>query len=100
MTTEDFDNPEMRTGRINVGESPANDEAGSAYVTKENRNKRLCATLSRLKQEHRDLDTAIQSLESSLQADPLQLKRLKKKKLQLKDEIARTEDELLPDIIA
>ncbi|HKJ63055.1 MAG TPA: DUF465 domain-containing protein [Hyphomicrobiales bacterium] len=53
-----------------------------------------------MKQEHRDLDAAIISLESSLHADQLQLKRLKKKKLHLKDEIAQTEDELFPDIIA
>jgi hypothetical protein len=54
----------------------------------------------RLKQEHRDLDSAINALEESGRADQLQLKRLKKKKLFLKDEIARIEDQLLPDIIA
>jgi len=56
--------------------------------------------LARLKQEHRDLDSAIDALEDSGRADQLQVKRLKKKKLNLKDEIARLEDELLPDIIA
>lgn len=60
----------------------------------------LRATLLRLKQEHRDLDSAINALEESGRADQLQLKRLKKKKLFLKDEIARIEDQLLPDIIA
>jgi hypothetical protein len=60
----------------------------------------LRATLAKLKQEHRDLDSAINALELSGRADPLQLKRLKKKKLFLKDEIARIEDQLLPDIIA
>src|SRR5262249_4999517 len=60
----------------------------------------LRATLLRLKQEHRDLDSAINALEESGRADALQLKRLKKKKLSLKDEIARIEDQLLPDIIA
>src|SRR6185437_3054951 len=59
----------------------------------------LRATLLRLKQEHRDLDSAINALEESGRADALQLKRLKKKKLYLKDEIARIEDQLLPDII-
>jgi hypothetical protein len=59
----------------------------------------LRATLLRLKQEHRDLDSAINALEESGRADALQLKRLKKK-LYLKDEIARIEDQLLPDIIA
>ena len=56
--------------------------------------------LGRLKQEHRDLDSAIDALEDSGRADQLQVKRLKKKKLNLKDEIARVEDRLLPDIIA
>ncbi len=58
------------------------------------------AVLGRLKQEHRDLDGAINALEESGRADALQLKRLKKKKLSLKDEISRAEDQLLPDIIA
>ena len=60
----------------------------------------LRATLLRLKQEHRDLDSAINAFEESGRAHALQLKRLKKKKLALKDEIARIEDQLLPDIIA
>ncbi len=60
----------------------------------------LRATLLKLKQEHGDLDSAINALEDSGRADQLQLKRLKKKKLALKDEIARIEDQLLPDIIA
>jgi hypothetical protein len=60
----------------------------------------LRANLLKLKQEHRDLDSAIDALEESGRADQLQLKRLKKKKLSLKDEIARIEDRLLPDIIA
>ena len=53
-----------------------------------------------LKTEHRDLDGAILSMEEALRPDLLALKRLKKKKLALKDEIARIEDELTPDIIA
>jgi hypothetical protein len=60
----------------------------------------LRAVLGRLKQEHRDLDSAINALEHSGRADALQLKRLKKKKLFLRDEISRVEDQLLPDIIA
>jgi len=60
----------------------------------------LRAVLERLKQEHRDLDSAIVALEDSGRADALQLKRLKKKKLFLRDEISRVEDQLLPDIIA
>jgi hypothetical protein len=60
----------------------------------------LRVMLARLKQEHRDLDSAINALEDSGRADALQLKRLKKKKLSLRDEISRVEDQLLPDIIA
>ncbi|HUU66683.1 MAG TPA: DUF465 domain-containing protein [Methyloceanibacter sp.] len=60
----------------------------------------LRAVLARLKQEHRDLDSAINALEDSGRGDALQLKRLKKKKLSLRDEIANVEDQLLPDIIA
>lgn len=66
--------------------------------TKERR--ALQENLARLKQEHRDLDGAIDALERSGHGDPLQLKRLKKKKLCLKDEMSRIEDLLLPDIIA
>jgi hypothetical protein len=61
---------------------------------------RVREALAQLKQEHRDLDAAIGELEQSVRADQLQIKRLKKKKLSLKDEIARLEDELFPDIIA
>jgi hypothetical protein len=50
--------------------------------------------------EHRDLDAAISAFESLQPTDQLKISRLKKRKLQLKDEIARIEDRLLPDIIA
>ena len=56
--------------------------------------------LAHLKQEHRDLDSAINALEQSDHVDQLQIKRLKKKKLNLKDDIMRIEDRLFPDIIA
>ena len=56
--------------------------------------------LSRLKQEHRDLDTAIEALEGIIAGDQLQVQRLKKRKLFLKDQISRLEDHLTPDIIA
>jgi len=60
----------------------------------------LVALLNALKQRHRDLDIAIDSLEHSGTGDQLQLRRLKKEKLALKDRIARIEDQILPDIIA
>lgn len=59
----------------------------------------LRAKLAELVQEHRDLDSAIAAL-SPAAHDQLQLTRLKKRKLQLKDQIAKIEDSLLPDIIA
>lgn len=60
----------------------------------------LRQTLFRLKQEHRDLDDAIAALQSTMSPDQLQLKRLKKKKLNLRDSIIDIEDNLFPDIIA
>jgi hypothetical protein len=56
--------------------------------------------LARLRQEHRDLDDAILALEHLGSPDKLQIQRLKKKKLLLKDEIAALSDRLTPDIIA
>ena len=56
--------------------------------------------LSRLKQEHRDLDAAIEALESMAQGDQLQVQRLKKRKLILKDRMSYLEDQITPDIIA
>ncbi|MDF1686374.1 MAG: hypothetical protein ACJAXQ_001375 [Parvibaculaceae bacterium] len=60
----------------------------------------LRQTLFRLKQEHRDLDDAIAALQNTMSPDQLQLKRLKKKKLNLRDSIIDIEDNLFPDIIA
>ena len=56
--------------------------------------------LARLRLEHRDLDDAIAALESQTRPDNLQIQRLKKRKLMLKDRISALEDKLLPDIIA
>lgn len=58
------------------------------------------ARLAALKLEHRDLDTAIEALRASITADQVQIARLKKRKLRLKDEIAQLEDLAVPDIIA
>jgi hypothetical protein len=60
----------------------------------------LEAELSRLKQEHRDLDTAIEALERVVAGDQLQIQRLKKRKLILRDRVSFIEDQLTPDIIA
>lgn len=58
------------------------------------------ARLSALRCEHRDLDDAIAALSASALTSSLALQRLKKQKLVLKDQIARLEDEITPDIIA
>ncbi|MBL4895084.1 MAG: DUF465 domain-containing protein [Emcibacter sp.] len=50
--------------------------------------------------QHRDLDMAIQALIESGKSDVLQIQRLKKQKLRLRDIISRMENDLLPDIIA
>ena len=56
--------------------------------------------LELLRTEHRDLDAAIAALAASGPGDQLQIARLKKRKLMLRDEIALLEDQLIPDIIA
>jgi hypothetical protein len=65
-------------------------------MTEEEMKKRLEA----LRIEHRDLDAAIDALGGAGAADQLQMARLKKRKLKLKDQIALIEDYLIPDIIA
>ena len=58
---------------------------------------RLTRRMAMLRQEHRDLDTVIERLATDIQADELALKRLKKRKLQLKDQITWIENALVPD---
>ncbi len=70
-----------------VGFDGANDEA-------------LAIRLATLEEEHRDLDAAISALEENAPYERLTIARLKKKKLQLKDEIKEIKDAMLPDIIA
>lgn len=58
------------------------------------------AELARLREEHRDLDDAIEALENKVAGDQLQIQRLKKRKLVLRDRMTYLEDQLTPDIIA
>jgi hypothetical protein len=58
------------------------------------------ARLAILRMEHRDLDDAIEALRLAPASDQLQLARLKKRKLRIKDEISALQDLLIPDIIA
>jgi hypothetical protein len=60
----------------------------------------LRTKLAELQQEHRDLDAAIVAMAETGVTDQLQMSRLKKRKLQLKDLITQINDRLLPDIIA
>jgi hypothetical protein len=60
----------------------------------------LRVLLAQLKGEHRELDAEIVALELSGTADQLAVKRLKKRKLALKDRMQAIEDQLFPDIIA
>jgi hypothetical protein len=61
----------------------------------------LVAQIERLREEHRDLDAAIEALNDAGQAaDRLQLQRLKKRKLLLRDRLSLLEDQITPDIIA
>ena len=65
-------------------------------MTEDEMRKRLTA----LRLEHRDLDAAIEALSAAGPGDQLQIARLKKRKLRLKDQISMIEDHLIPDIIA
>jgi hypothetical protein len=68
-------------------------------MTKEEESE-LRAQLARLRQEHRDLDAAIEALQGTPTSDIIQVQRLKKRKLALRDRITFIEDQLTPDIIA
>ncbi|HET6586220.1 MAG TPA: YdcH family protein [Oleiagrimonas sp.] len=61
---------------------------------------RITQRLVELRMEHRDLDAAIERLQLNSANDQLQLTRMKKRKLQLKDAIARLESRLIPDLDA
>ncbi len=60
----------------------------------------LRARIADLKQEHQDLDAAVIALEAGVRPDQIQIARLKKRKLALRDQIAQLGDQLTPDIIA
>jgi hypothetical protein len=72
----------------------------AAAAMKQQDDSELRAQLARLRQEHRDLDAAIEALHNAPGSDLLQVQRLKKRKLQLRDKIIQIEDQLTPDIIA
>jgi len=61
---------------------------------------RIRTQIATLREEHQDLDDAVRALETLPMPDQLRIARLKKKKLTLRDQIAKLEDRLTPDIIA
>ncbi len=92
---------------IGAGEAPELPAAAGgsgiwnlAAVMTEEEETELKAQLEQLRQEHRDLDAAIEALQAAPGADLLQVQRLKKRKLHLRDRISFIEDQLTPDIIA
>lgn len=66
----------------------------------EDDNEQVQLELARLRQEHRDLDAAIDAMVALGTADTIQIQRLKKRKLVLKDRIKQLENQTVPDIIA
>lgn len=76
------------------------ERAKSAVVMTHEEERALREQLARLQQEHRDLDAAIAALILSPGSDLIQVQRLKKRKLVLRDRIRSIEDQLTPDIIA
>ena len=83
-------------------ERPSGDQAqaNSAVAMTDEEERALREQLARLLQEHRDLDAAIEALVISPGSDLIQVQRLKKRKLVLRDKIRIIEDQLTPDIIA
>ena len=79
---------------------PAQPESKPAVAMTRDEERELREQLARLLQEHRDLDAAIAALAMSPGSDVIQVQRLKKRKLVLRDKIRSIEDQLTPDIIA
>lgn len=75
-------------------------ECKPAVAMTQNDERELREQLARLQQEHRDLDAAIAALAVSPGSDVIQVQRLKKRKLVLRDKIRQIEDQITPDIIA
>ena len=76
------------------------DSSGSPPPPPEINEADLQAELLQLRIEHKDISDAVEALEAIGQADQLQIRRFKRRKLMLKDRIRQIEDQLTPDIIA
>jgi hypothetical protein len=88
--------PLQRRAHIRAVSQPT---AQERTVNEDERSK-LEAEIERLREEHRDLDVAIEALSRASEADRLQVQRLKKRKLALRDRLSALQDALTPDIIA
>ena len=86
--------------KFNLDKSLRKAQEACPYAMTDEEEQALRAKLTELRQEHGDLDAAIAAISASSHCDQLQLTRLKKRKLQLKDQITLIEDSLLPDITA
>lgn len=82
---------------LRVGRCSGLKYQGCRFKTTEGKEINLTRKITDLEQEHRDLDAAIGRLEEGSYVDQLQLRRLKKKRLQLKDAIERLKSSQLPD---
>lgn len=90
--------PGFHGGAILLSARTARSKCGDGMTREEERE--LSLELERLKQEHRDLDAAIDALLATAGHDRIQVQRLKKRKLLMRDRISMIEDQLFPDIIA
>lgn len=76
----------------------ANTESGSRAMSEQDQAE-LRLSFARLRQDHEDFDAAIRAMEAT-GCNALQIQRMKKKKLAIKDKLQRIEDQIIPDIIA
>jgi hypothetical protein len=82
---------------------PASGPEGASGTEQDNVDRELFKNIEKLRQlriEHRDLDDVISRLSMDMRVDEIQLKRLKKRKLMLKDQMERFESQMIPDLNA
>ena len=84
-------------GAMNDDDPPADAGSGPDFEQDSGPARRR---LAQLRQEHEDLDASVRALEAVGHPDQIRIARLKKRKLGLRDEMARLNDELTPDIMA
>ncbi|MFT4794426.1 MAG: hypothetical protein ACJAVR_002780 [Paracoccaceae bacterium] len=92
--------PDVPATRVRRGHGASADHRTPRSMMIMSPEEALAVKLERLRAEHRDLDAAIDMMAKIPVADQLAMRRLKKRKLSLKDEISRLVDRLIPDIIA